>query len=70
MTMYGVCVYERLDDWSWDFLGYEKVFLTRDKALEYAVNQTKESAYTRYYHVDSMSEKMIYASRLEDLIEP
>lgn len=65
--LYAVSVYERWDDGEWEFRGYIGIYHTRSKAIEFAYHSS--SFDTRYYDVEIMSEAMIRADRLEDLIK-
>ena len=67
--MYAVSVYERWDDGEWEFVGYVKVYQTRNKAIEFAYHSTESSFHACYYDVEVMSDSMVRAGGLEDLIE-
>ena len=67
--MYAVSVYERWDDGEWEFVGYVKVYHIRNKAIEFAYHSTESSFHACYYDVEVMSESMVRAGGIEDLIE-
>jgi hypothetical protein len=67
--MYAVSVYERWDDGEWEFIGYVKVYHTRNEAIEFAYRITESSFHACYYDVEVMSESMVRAGGIEDLIE-
>lgn len=52
-----------------DFEGYVKVFKDFHKAMEYAFEQTVIGGESEYFHVERMSEEMVRAGGIEDLIE-
>lgn len=68
--LYAVSVYERWEDGTWEFDGYVKVFYHFHKAMEYALEQTVASEEPKYFHVEPMHEKVVYAGGLGDLIVP
>ena len=67
--MYAVSVYERWDSGEWEFVGYVKVYHTRNEAIEFAYHSTESSFHACYYDVEIISESMVRASGLEDLIK-
>ena len=67
--MYAVSVYERWDDGAWEFDRYVGIYHTRSEAIECAYHSIESSFDTRYYDVEIMSESMIRAGGLEDLIK-
>lgn len=67
--MYAVSVYERWDDGEWEFVGYVKVYHTRNEAIEFAYHSTESSFHACYYDVEVMPESMVRAGGIEDLIE-
>lgn len=67
--LYAVSVYERWDDGSWEFIGYVKVFRKQDAALDFAYSSTEGAFHAVYYRVEAMTEEMVRAGGIEDLIE-
>ena len=67
--LYAVSVYERWEDGTWDFVGYVKVFRSQDTALDFAYKNTESAFHAVYYRVEAMTEEMVRAGGLVDLIE-
>lgn len=67
--LYAVSVYDRWEDGTWEFVGHVKVFREQNRAIEFAYSGIEESFHARYYKVEIMSEEMVRAGGMEDLIE-
>ena len=68
--LYAVSVYERWEDGTWEFVGYVKVFHEQNRAIEFAYNNIENSFPACYYRIEAMSEEMVRAGGLGDLIFP
>ena len=67
--LYAVSVYERWEDGTWEFVGYVKVFRGQGAALDFAYKNTESAFHAVYYRVEAMTEEMVRAGGIEDLIE-
>lgn len=67
--LYAVSVYERWDDGRWEFVECVKIFREQKRAIEFAYRNIENSFYARYYMVVTISEELVQAAGLEDLIE-
>ena len=68
--LYAVSVYERWEDGTWEFVGYVKVFHEQNRAIEFAHSSIENSFYACYYRMEAMSEEIVRAGGLGDLIVP
>ena len=69
--LYAISVYERFEDGAWEFVGYVKVFREQNRAIEFAYNNIENSfPASCYYRIEAMSEEMVRAGGLRDLIVP
>ena len=68
--LYAVSVYERWEDETWEFVGYVKVFHEQNRAIEFAHNSIENSFHACYYRIEAMSEEMVRAGGLRNLIVP
>ena len=66
--MYAIKVFERWEDGSWTFTGYEKIFRTQEDAFDYAYFTTNPFE-AKYYLVEQLSHLQIQAYGLVDLIQ-
>ena len=67
--MYAVSVYERWDNGEWEFTGYVRVYYTKNEAIEFAYHSIESSFNACYYNIEIMSESIVRAGGLEDLIK-
>lgn len=67
--LYAVGIYERWGDGTWEFVGYVKVFRDQNRAIEFAFCSIESSFHACYYRVEAMTDSMVRANDIDDLIE-